>query len=180
MHDGLGARLVGLLSVAQSGRADASELRDGIAAALEELRLAIDAMEPVEGDVGVVLANVRHRMRSVFERAGVRFIWNVSELPPMDSLTPQRVLAIQRIVLEVFANTLKHAGAKTVSVSTAHRAGTVQISIEDDGRGFDAAADSTGRGMGNLNLRAAQAGGRVEVESKAGAGTRVTLLLPAP
>jgi len=177
MHDGLGSRLVSLLSVAQSGRARPEELSEGIAAALDELRLTVDSVQPVEGDVGVVLGNVRHRMRSVFERAGIRFLWNVSALPRMDDLTPERILAIQRIFLEVFSNALKHSGARSVAVSAARIPGAVRIVIADDGRGFDAVAVRAGNGLGNLQLRARQAGGTLVIESGAG-GTRVTLALP--
>ena len=178
MHDGLGSRLVGLLSVAQSGKAEASELGDGIAAALEEMRMAIDSLEPVEGDVGVVLGNVRHRMRSVFERAGVRFLWNVSELPRLDTLTPARILAIQRLLLEVFTNAIKHSAASTVAVFTARVPGAVHIVIEDDGRGFVPGEPGAGHGLHNLELRAQQAGGTLTVESKPAKGTRVILSLP--
>lgn len=178
MHDGLGARLVALLSVAQSGKARHGEISEGIAAALDELRLTVDSVQPVEGDVGVVLGNVRHRMRSVFERAGVQLVWNVSELPRMDDLTPERILAIQRIFLEAFSNAIRHAGARTVSVFTMRVPGAVRIVIEDDGRGFDAGMEQPGTGLHNLQLRAAQAGGTLQVESHAGKGTRVTLSLP--
>ena len=178
MHDGLGARLVALLSVAQSGKAKHGEISEGIAAALDELRLAVDSVQPVEGDVSVVLGNVRHRMRSVFERAGIRLAWNVSALPRMDNLTPERILAIQRIFLEVFSNAIRHSAARTVSVFTMRVPGAVRIVIEDDGRGFDAAGARTGNGLGNLRLRAEQAGGTLGVESTPGKGTRVTLSLP--
>jgi len=178
MHDGLGARLVSLLSVAQSGKAKPEEISEGIAAALDELRLTVDSVQPVEGDVGVVLGNVRHRMRSVFERAGIGFLWNVSALPRMENLTPERILAIQRIFLEVFSNAIKHSGASTVSVFTMRVPGAVRIVIEDDGHGFDIAAGRGGNGLANLQLRASQAGGTLVVESRAGKGTRVTLSLP--
>jgi signal transduction histidine kinase len=178
MHDGLGARLVALLSIAQSGKAKPGEISDGVAAALDELRLAVDAVQPVEGDVNVVLGNVRHRMRSVFERAGVQLAWNVSELPRMDDLTPERILAIQRIVLETFSNAIRHANARSVAVYTLRVPGAVRIVIEDDGCGFDSAVRRSGTGLANLQLRAAQAGGTLAVESQAGKGTRVTLTLP--
>jgi signal transduction histidine kinase len=178
MHDGLGARLVALLSVAQSGKAKHGEISEGIAAALDELRLTVDSVQPVEGDVGVVLGNVRHRMRSVFERAGVQLAWNVSELPRMEDLTPERILAIQRIFLEAFTNALRHSRARTVSVFTMRVPGAVRIVIEDDGRGFDVGAARAGNGLHNLQLRALQAGGTLSVESTPGKGTRVTLSLP--
>jgi signal transduction histidine kinase len=180
MHDGLGARLVALLSVAQSGKARHGEISEGIAGALDELRLTVDSVQPVEGDVGVVLGNVRHRMRSVFERAGIQLVWNVSALPRMDDLTPERILAIQRIFLEVFSNAIRHAQARTVSVFAMRVPGAVRIVIEDDGRGFDPGGSHGGTGLTNLQLRAQQAGGMLAVESRAGEGTRVSLTLPLP
>jgi signal transduction histidine kinase len=178
MHDGLGARLVALLSVAQSGKAKHGEITEGLAAALDELRLTVDSVQPVEGDVGVVLGNVRHRMRSVFERSGIKLNWNVSELPRMEDLTSERILAIQRIFLEAFSNAIRHSGARTVSVFTMRVPGAVRIVIEDDGRGFDAEGTRAGNGLANLRLRAEQAGGAISVESTPGKGTRVTLSLP--
>lgn len=178
MHDGLGARLVALLSIAQSGKAMHGEISEGLAAALDELRLTIDSVQPVEGDVGVVLGNVRHRMRSVFERAGVQLVWNVSALPRMDDLTPERILAIQRIFLETFSNAIRHSRARTVSVFTMRVPGAVRIVIEDDGCGFDPAGGHAGTGLRNLQARALQAGGTLQVESQSGKGTRVTLSLP--
>jgi len=178
MHDGLGARLVALLSVAQSGKAKHGEISEAIAAALDELRLTVDSVQPVEGDVGVVLGSVRHRMRSVFERAGTRLVWNVSALPRIENLTPERILAIQRIFLEVFSNAIRHSAARTVSVFATRVPGAVRIVIEDDGRGFDLAAHHGGTGLRNLQMRAMQAGGMLSVDSQAGKGTRVTLSLP--
>jgi hypothetical protein len=178
MHDGLGGRLVALLSVAQSGRASASEISNGLVAALDELRLLVDSVQPAEGDVSVVLGSVRHRMRSVFERTGTRLVWNVSALPRMEDLTPERILAIQRIFLEVFANAVRHSGARTVSVFATRVPGAVRIVIEDDGCGFDPAAQHAGTGLRNLQMRAMQAGGMLSIDSRAGGGTRVTLSLP--
>jgi signal transduction histidine kinase len=170
---------VGLLSQVQSGRADARQLEEGLTAALEELRTTIDSLQPVEGDLGVVLGNVRHRMRSVFDTAGVQLGWRVSELPRLDDLTPARNLAIQRILLELFTNVLKHSGARKVEVSTRAGAGRASIVIEDDGRGFVVGSPVNGHGLRNLQERACEAGGTLVIESEPGMGTRATLALPA-
>lgn len=178
MHDGVGSKLVALLSQVKSGGARAPELEGGLHDILQELRFAIDALQPVEGDIGVVLGNVRHRMRSLFERAGVRFDWRVPELPRMEHLTPARVLAIQRLLLQVFTNAIEHSRAKTVTVSAQRSDGEVCIRIEDDGRGFDPHGGGAGRGLENIRVRAAQAGGAVRVDSAPGGGTWVELTLP--
>lgn len=179
MHDGLGARLVGLLSQVQSGKADPQQIEEGLTAALEELRTTIDSLQPVEGDLGVVLGNVRHRMRTVFDTAGVDLGWRVGELPRMDDLTPARNLAIQRILLELFTNVLKHSGARKVDVSTRAGAGRASIVIEDDGKGFVVGSPVNGHGLRNLQERAREVGGSLVIESAPGQGTRATLALPA-
>jgi len=107
-------------------------------------------------------------------------VWNVSALPRIEDLTPERILAIQRIFLEVFSNAIRHAQAKTVSVFAMRVPGAVRIVIEDDGHGFDTDSPHGGTGLTNLQLRAQQAGGTLGIESRAGDGTRVTLTLPLP
>ena len=96
----------------------------------------------------------------------------------MENLTPERILAVQRIFLEVLSNAIRHAQARTVSVFAMRVPGAVRIVIEDDGCGFDASATQAGTGLANLRTRASQAGGALEVESQHGKGTRVTLSLP--
>ena len=67
MHDGVGASLLSLLGLLRSGRAAAAQIERRVHEALLELRLTVDSLEPVDGDLGVVLGNVRHRMREPLE-----------------------------------------------------------------------------------------------------------------
>src|SRR5258705_1974787 len=54
---------------------------------------SLHLLDPVDGDLGVVLGNVRDRMREPIEESGVRLIWEVGELP---TVTPKAILAIPR------------------------------------------------------------------------------------
>jgi len=178
MHDGLGSSLVALLGSVQSGRAALPEVERRLHDALQELRLAVDALEPTDGDLNVILGNVRHRMRAAIESSGVRFHWQVEELPQIPSLTPKAVLAIQRIVLEALTNSLRHARATDVTVSTRVNGSSLQIGVSDDGIGFEEKGVTPGRGLESLRQRARGLGGNVEIRSSPGAGTNVTLRLP--
>jgi signal transduction histidine kinase len=178
MHDGLGSSLVALLGAVQSGKAGLLEVERRLLDAMQELRLAVDALEPTDGDLSVILGNVRHRMRGAIESSTVRFQWQVGELPQLPSLTPKAVLAIQRIVLEALTNSLRHARARDVTVSTQMDGSWLQIGVSDDGIGFDEASITPGRGLQSLRQRARSLGGAVEIRSSRGAGTRVTLRLP--
>ena len=178
MHDGVGSSLVALLGAVQSGQAALPEVERRLHDALQELRLAVDALEPTDGDLSVILGNVRHRMRAAIENSGVRFHWQVGELPQLPSLTPKAVLAIQRIVLEALTNSLRHARARDVTVNTQINGSSLQIGVSDDGIGFDEANVTPGRGLESLRQRARGLGGAVEIRSSHGAGTSVTLRLP--
>lgn len=178
MHDGLGSSLVGLLGTVQSGTATLPEIERRLHDALQELRLAVDAFEPVDGDLGVVLGNVRHRMRSAIEDSGVRLNWQVEDLPRLSYLTPKAILSIQRIVLEALTNALRHAHARSITVKARADGGSLQIAVEDDGVGFDASNVNRGRGLDSLRDRARGIGGALEIYSAPGKGVIVALQLP--
>jgi signal transduction histidine kinase len=178
MHDGLGASLVALLRHVQSKQLDA-QVERRVREALQELRIAIDALEPSGGDLGAVLGNLRYRLEPLLDPAGVRIEWEVGELPPIDALEPSAVFALQRIVLEAVANALKHSGATRVRISAqAAPGGGVEIRVEDDGRGFDASSPAAGLGLTNMRARASRIGAKLDISSRAGDGTVARLQIP--
>jgi signal transduction histidine kinase len=89
---------------------------------------------------------------------------------------PELETAVYRIVQEALSNVAKHAGADGVRVDIREGAGTIEIEVADDGRGFDAARPAGGFGLVGMRERVALAGGRMELASAPGATTlRVTL-----
>jgi signal transduction histidine kinase len=81
-------------------------------------------------------------------------------------------------VVECVQNATKHAQARSVIVTLEPGAGTVDVSVEDDGRGFDATA-SRGAGLTSIRDRIESVGGTVAVTSTIGHGTLVDLRVPA-
>jgi signal transduction histidine kinase len=178
MHDGLGASLVGLLRYAQAGAPDAHGLELRVKEALQELRIAIDALEPAEGDLASVLGKLRYRFEPLVESAGARLSWDVDELPPVEALEPSAVFAIQRILLEAVSNAMQHAGARRIRITARARGNeAICIDVEDDGRGFDPARSYPGLGLANMRRRAEALGASLEIASKPG-GTTVSLAVP--
>lgn len=96
---------------------------------------------------------------------------------------PLTVLLFQA-VRELLANVVKHANARNVDVILACHGRELAVVVRDDGRGFDAAevrsagGDDTGFGLFSLRTRLEHLGGRFEVRSQPGAGTRVTVAVP--
>ncbi|MBX9906225.1 MAG: sensor histidine kinase [Burkholderiales bacterium] len=179
IHDGLGASLVSLLSVVQTRRAEPAEVEHRVHEALQELRLAVDSQDTLEGDLLTALATIRFRMRDALEAAGIALEWDITDIPRLDHLSSRNLLGIQRIVLEALTNAIRHAQASSVSVSLVAAADHIAVLISDNGRGFDAAAQvHVGRGLSGMRRRATETGGTLRIESAAGRGTRVTLTLP--
>jgi signal transduction histidine kinase len=182
MHDGMGGQLVSTLALVESGRGSAKEVGDALRGALEDLRLVIDSLEPIEDDLGATLGMIRHRLEPRLERHGIRFDWQVEDLPPLPGFGPERALQTLRIVQEAITNVVKHSGARTVTIRTGDAqdggAPGAWVEVRDDGRGFDPArADGEGRGLANMQHRAAALGGRLTVASGED-GTAVRLWLP--
>lgn len=102
---------------------------------------------------------------------------------PVD-VPPPVAAGLYRIAQESLRNVVKHAGASTAMVRLARADGGVQLVVEDNGNGFDTGArgvsgnGGSGIGLTSITERARQFGGRVAVQSRPGAGTRVIAWIP--
>lgn len=161
MHDGLGSTLVGALRTFESDQASDLDTVGILRDCIDDLKLTIDSMEPVETDLLLLLATLRFRLQPRLEASGVRLSWSAGEVPPLEWLDQRHALHILRILQEAFANILKHAGAGEVAVSVIAIDGRVEIRVRDDGRGFDPLAPSMGRGLANQQRRAEAIGGAI-------------------
>ena len=180
MHDGLGSHLIGLRSLVRTGQGEPGTILRRLDDMLADLRAIVDSLEPVEGDLGVVLGNIRYRLRTAIEESGTALKWDVKPLPALDYLTPGTVLTIQRILLEALTNALRYAAARTVTVSAgvSDAGDAVDVVVADDGAGFDVTTTAGGKGLRNMRERAARIGIGIDVRSQPGAGTAVHLMLP--
>jgi signal transduction histidine kinase len=178
MHDGLGSALTTSLAMIEQGNIDGEELKNVLRGSVDDLRAVIDSLEPVDGDLISVLATLRFRLGKRLELAGIVLEWDMQDLPALAWLGPPQALQLIRIVQEVLTNVLKHAGANRMLISARCDGPCVEVCITDNGRGFDVASTSTGRGLRHLAQRAASLHGSVLIESEPRKGTTVKLLLP--
>jgi signal transduction histidine kinase len=184
MHDGVGGHLVRTLSMLEGRGAPPAELARSLRAALDDMRLVIDSLDPDVVDLGGVLGTIRERLEPGLERAGLRFDWRVDDLPRPPALGPEQSLHVLRILQEAITNALRHARATRVRVECGPLSGPggetgVFVAVEDDGVGMPPAPAPRGRGLANLRRRAAELGGRLELgPGRDGRGVRVRLWLP--
>jgi signal transduction histidine kinase len=189
MHDGLGGQLVSLLSLVEADRASDPRVAVGVRAALDDMRLVIDSLDPALQTLTGALGAARARFEPALAKSGVALEWQAGDLPRTPWLGPQDYLQVLRVVQEALVNVVRHSGATRVAVRSGTRPGAdgrpgILIEVCDDGRGFDSAAVRRpgSRGLRHLQERAARLSGSLRVEpldAGSGAGTRVSLWLPA-
>lgn len=94
-------------------------------------------------------------------------------------IAPVHIAEIMNILREAVSNSLRHGRARHITLLAGRSDQTVALAVQDDGRGFTpAGAGAAGHGLGNMQARAAALGGSLRIESAAGKGTRVLLILP--
>jgi signal transduction histidine kinase len=87
---------------------------------------------------------------------------------------------IVQIAREALSNIARHANASHVKLTLSESSGMYQLTIEDNGRGFDPASANLGNGLKNMQQRAKQIGGRLDIHSVPGRGTKLSLTVPFP
>lgn len=178
MHDGLGSTLMSSLVLVEQGRLDGPALARLLRECVDDLRLVIDSLEPIGHDLVTLLASLRHRLGKRLQAAGLDLSWEVQDLPTLDWLHPPDALHVLRIMQEVLTNILKHAQAGQVRIGTQCVDDSVEVWVVDNGRGFDPAAASLGRGLRHLQQRTQRLDGHLSIDSQPGLGTTVRLRLP--
>lgn len=97
-----------------------------------------------------------------------------------ERLSPEAANQLLQIAREALSNAIRHSGAPRARLSLRAQDDEAVLSVEDNGRGFDATGPrGAGHfGLANLRDRATAVGGRLEISSRVGAGTRIIVRLP--
>lgn len=180
VHDGIGSQLLGLLVQARSGAATPEVLTTGLQAAIDDLYLVVDSLDGVDGSLETALGTFRTRIEPKCAAAGIDIAWRIEEVGSTKALGPAAVLQIYRILQEALSNAIRHGKPKRVAFALRRErtSGTISLMLQDDGAGFEASKQQSGRGLANMRKRAASIGAQLDVASGA-TGTCVKLLLPA-
>jgi signal transduction histidine kinase len=185
MHDGIGASLISALRYLKHGQKDASAVAQVLEECIDDLKLSIDSLEPVDGDLLLLLSSLRFRLGSRLQGSGIKLHWNVAELPLLPWLDAQHGMHVLRILQEILTNLLKHSSADTLRFSTAVAdhgdvCGIV-ICIADNGKPFTPPAPeripAARKGLGNILSRARHLDGHCQWQPR-NDGNRFILWLP--
>lgn len=183
LHDetlqGLAALRVGLSAAARAPDAEAlrahvREAVDHIAHEIENLRAIITDLRPAALDQ----LGLEPALRTLTSRLAETDGLEVQLAVELDRLEPEVETTVYRLVQEALTNVKKHAGATSVRIDVRTADGRVELSVADNGDGFDPDAATAGFGVAGMRERAALLGGTLEVTSGSD-GTTVRATLPA-
>jgi PAS domain S-box-containing protein len=146
---------------------------EGLRDAVNDLRLEEERNRPLPELVESLVQRNRGMAR------GQAISLEVGEGFPTTSLedTGTEVL---RVLQEALTNARRHSRARNVWVSLRVEGDELVAEVSDDGQGFGAGTTPGGVGLKSMRERASAIGGRLEIKSEVGQGTRVRLRLPAP
>jgi signal transduction histidine kinase len=188
LHDGIAQSLAALnlrVRLARSAgdpqvrQMALDEISGGISDAILELRRMARGLRPPALEMLGLAAAMSSHARSVGEAAGLVTDFDADNVSGL--LTPDAELSLYRIFQESLSNVVRHSGASRVSVQLKRRDNFVELSVIDDGQGFDASgAVGARRGLGLFGMeeRAAFMGGTVTIRSTKGQGTSVFVSVP--
>lgn len=190
MHDGvaqtlgyLGMQAERIEAMAQRGEAERlpaelRELRQVIAEAYLDLRETIDGLRLTVDQPGGFAGALHAHVDDFTRRSGLPVDCSCVEAPA--DLPPDVALHLLRITQEALANVRRHANASRVAVSLARENGALELTISDDGQGFDAGSplERSHVGLASMRERVRSLDGQLTFATSPGQGTRVTARVP--
>ncbi|MGB7583122.1 MAG: PAS domain S-box protein, partial [Sedimentisphaerales bacterium] len=187
LHDSLGPilafskRELGILQKSAPPQVAESlkNISENISEAVKQTRtLTFDLSPPTLYTLGFEIA-IEELLERFCEEHKLEYSFRNSE-EPKPLTTPVKIL-LYRSIREMLINIAKHAKAKLVRVAITRNNNDIQVTVEDDGKGFDASVLSEkpkGLGLFSVRERLRHIGGKLEIESKRGKGSHIILTAP--
>ena len=185
LHDEIGSSLGSIALITQdilaSGGDDAQTHDD-----LVEIKHIADESVAAMRDITRLIQSDRYGsddLASLLRETAARLLRTIPHALTIEAGTSSRKLPVDRqrdLILmfkEALHNITRHAEATAVGIQLKHTADSLVLTLQDDGKGFDPAAATSGMGLTNLRRRAEKHQGRVDLDSSS-RGTTLTLTLP--
>ncbi len=197
LHDSIGQYLAavkfsieGVIGT-KDGREDSAAIKrleslvTMVQGAIEEVRRIYTGLRPsVLDDLGIVVTIdwFSRELRKTYPDIRIFQYVDAKE----DKIKKSLKIVIFRVIQEALNNIARHSKAKFAALSLVERDGALELTVEDDGTGFDVdealKVDSDDRGLGLMGMkeRVELSGGVFDIRSSIGKGTKVNALWPAP
>jgi signal transduction histidine kinase len=189
LHDDINQRIA-MLSV------DLSQFQQNIPGSDQEVRSRVNKLQRRLSEIGIEIQGISHRLhsskleylglvtacrsfcREVGERHKVTVDFAAADIPLM---VPQEIsLCLFRVLQESLNNAIKYSGVQHFEVRLHGTLGEIQLTVHDNGVGFDAEAAMMSQGLGLISMRerASLVNGTMSITSKQTGGTEISVRIP--
>ena len=107
------------------------------------------------------------------DRSGIKVEFDAVDLDP--TYDPLIEVNLYRIAQELLTNAQKHSKCKNLFVSLIDHGDSLNLTVEDDGSGFDPELDANGIGLKNVRSRLKVISGQIDIESAVSSGTLINI-----
>ena len=189
LHDDLGSGLTDINTTSNLGQnpslptelarqffTEISQRSNDMVVALDEI---VWAVNPKNDELTSLMTYFSQFTQHLAGLTSLRCRFEIPEQLPRLPLNSEQRHSLFLAFKEALQNAVKHAAASSLRVSIAVQDRTLTIILEDDGRGFEAGTSRDGgNGLCNMRERLEQLGGRCEISTAPGKGTRVSFQVP--
>jgi ligand-binding sensor domain-containing protein/signal transduction histidine kinase len=193
LHDDIGANLtkIAILSevaqqqLGENSAVNASNGTNNLLGSVAEIaRESVSAMgdivwaiNPKKDSLIGLTRRMRQYAEEILERRAVRLEFHAPPVEPDIKLNATIRRNVYLIFKESVNNIVRHSNASAVKISFVLADKELVLRITDNGEGFNAALENEGNGLFNIMKRAKDCGGRLEIDSVEGGGTKIVLRL---
>jgi signal transduction histidine kinase/ligand-binding sensor domain-containing protein len=197
MHDEIGSKLTRISYLSELALQDETPSRQNvfsIAQTIRGLLQTVDeivwAVDPQNDTLENLATYLGHYATEYLQSTSVECVLNIPPDLPVQPLTAETRHNLFLAFEEAVSNALKHSGATRLRIDMEQKNESFEISIQDNGRGFEPTSQSgprngetawpkrKGHGLTNMKQRLAALGGEAGIESKPGQGTTVAFTFP--
>ena len=182
LHDDIGSTLSSISIMSELAKSDSptsgallNSISEGAAAIQESMSDLVWAINPQNDRFNNVIQRMNQFASEILEAKSIDFHFTCKEGDYNEGLSGEQRKKIYLFFKEAINNAAKYSGATRVEATISVLDGRITLVIEDNGRGFDLAIDSSGNGLANFRQRADELGGSLTFESTIGEGTKIAL-----
>lgn len=151
------------------------EIKDSSISLMEKMDDIVWSINPKNDSLDNLLLRVKRFATALFEAKNIDYTIRIQENMDEVKLPMEWRQHIYLICKEAINNLVKYADATQALIEVSYQKDTLELLIQDDGRGFDSSKPFTGNGLLSMRNRSDQMAALLEIDSAAGQGSRIGL-----
>lgn len=174
LHDDIGSRLSHLQRMVFHDKTD--EYAQMMEEVINSVRVISHDLSPTIARVGGLQPLVEKLIHNARKESGIDIKLQLFDFKEVFSRN--QIIQLYRILQEALNNVVKHSDATRADIQLFGHSNEVHLSIEDNGKGFDAGKASNGLGIYQMRIRTESLSGHIEINSYPGKGTLILIQIP--